>query len=260
MKKCVALSVHHYPEDFLNDLALKDRRLSELSGNMATLTNQVAAVDRLIAGRNPCPSEMLKDSRFMTGEQKKKVLRQWDGFIESGFSLSLFTDAIYQHLNLHCGFIAHYNRTGFYSTYWNGDFISFVRHAGMILRPVPAVFVNWERFLVSFQCWDEWAGMGTSMLHTLKSHLVSTLRELENEATYAFRHDLDHLYPLHLEERKRIAEEADAHRRKVIELTTRVDDMDVDSFLEEKIRVYRALFPSMDPENFVEARLASNLS
>jgi len=27
----------------------------------------------------------------------------------------MFTDAIYQHLDLHCSFIAHFNRMGFYS-------------------------------------------------------------------------------------------------------------------------------------------------
>ena len=62
-----------------------------------------------------------------------------------------------------------------------------------------------------------------------------------------------------MEERKRIADEADAHRQKVVELTTKLDDMDIDSFLEERASRYKALFPSLDPVNFVEARLASNL-
>jgi hypothetical protein len=259
MKKHVVLSLHQYPESFLDDVTLKERRLLELSGNIVTLASQIATVDHVIAGRNPCPPELLKDSKFMTAEQKKKVLRQWEKFIEGGFSFHLFTDAIYQHLNLHCGFIAHYDRLRFYSTYWNGDFITFARQTDMILRPVPGVFVNWERFLLSFQCWDEWAGMGTTMLHALKSHLTSTLRELENEVIAAFKHDLERLYPLHIEERKRIAEEADAHRRKVVELTTKLDDLDIDSFLEERSSRYKALFPSVDPANFVEARLASNL-
>jgi hypothetical protein len=259
MNKYVALSLYHYPEGFLDIETLKERRLLELSGNIAMLTTQITAVDRLIAGRNPCPPDLLKDSKFMTAEQKKKVLRQWDRFIEGGFSFHLFTDAIYQHLNLHCGFIAHFNRMGFYSTYCNNDFIVYARQTDMILRPVPAVFVNWERFLLSFQCWGEWAGMGTTMLHSLNSHLTSTLKELEDEVIDAFSHDLERLYPLHIEERKRIAEEADAHRQKVIELTTKLDDMDIDSFLEERSSRYKALFPSVDPMNFSEAQLASNL-
>jgi hypothetical protein len=257
--KHIALSLHRYPEDFLDDPALKELRLSELSDNIAILSSQIAAIDYLIAGKNSCPIEMLKDSKFMTAEQKKKVLRQWDKFIEGGFGFHLFTDAIYQHLNLHCGFIAHYNRAGFYSTYWNGDFIAFVRKTGMLVRPAPGVFVNWERLLASFRCWGEWADMGVNMLHTLKSHIISTLRELEDEAISTFRHDLERLYPLHMEERKRIAEEADAHRQKVVELTTKLDDMDLDSFLEERSSRFKELFPSVDPQSFVEVRLASNL-
>jgi hypothetical protein len=257
--KHIALSWRQYPEDFLGDAALKERRLSELSDAIGTLARQIAVVDRLLAGRDPCPQETLKDSEFMSAEQKKKMLTQWNRFIERAFSFELFTSAIYQHLNLHCGFIAHYNRSGFYSTYWNGDFIAFARKTGMLLRPVPNAFFNWERFLSSFQCWGEWAGMGTSMLHTLKSHLSFTIKELEGEAKEAFRHDLERLYPLHVEERKRLADEADAHRQKVVELTTKLDDMDADSFLEELSGRYKELFPFVDLENFEETRVASNL-
>ena len=101
--------------------------------------------------------------------------------------------------------------------------------------------------------------MGATMLHALKSHLTSTLKELENEVIAAFKHDLERLYPLHMEERKRIAEEADAHRQKVVELTTKLDDIDIDFFLENRASRYKELFPSVDPVNFAEARLASNL-
>jgi hypothetical protein len=202
---------------------------------------------------------LLKDSEFMDAEQKRKVLTQWDRFVKGGFSFHLFTDNLYQHLILHCGFIAHYNRSGFYSTYWCDDLITLARQSGMTLRPVPGVFAYWNQFLRTFQCWHEWEEMGTHMLHTLKSHLVSLRNELQNEALAIFRHELQRLYPLHLEERRRIAEEADALRQKVADLITRLDDMDVDSFLEERTKQYRALFPSMDPENFAEARLAGNL-
>lgn len=259
MKKYIALSMHHYAEGFLDNPDIKKQRLSELSANMATLSRQIAAVDGAISERSACPPETLQDSKFMTGEQKRKVLRQWDRFIQGGFSFHLFTDAIYQHLNLHCGFIAHFNRMGFHSTYWNDDFIAFARQTDMILRPVPGVFINWERFLLSFQCWGEWAGMGANMLHALKAHLSSTQGELENEVIDVFQHDLERLYPLHVAERKRIAEEADTYRSKVVELTTKLDDMDIDSFLEERIDIYKALFPSLNQANFAEARLVSNL-
>ncbi|MGD0237893.1 MAG: hypothetical protein ABSC55_25590 [Syntrophorhabdales bacterium] len=255
----VVLSLYPYPGDFLDDASLKERRLSELSVNIDTVTKQIATIDQRISGRDPCSLALLKDSEFMDADQKRKVLTQWDRFIKGGFSFHLFTDNLYQHLILHCGFIAHYNRSGFYATYWCDDLVTLARQSGLILRPAPGVFTHWERFLGTFQCWHEWEEMGTRMLHTLRSHLVSLRSELGNEVLAIFRYELQRLYPLHVAERKRLADEADALREKLAECITSLDDMDVDSFLEEKTQRYRALFPSLDPENFVEARLAGNL-
>lgn len=56
----------------------------------------------------------MKSTEFMTKEEKEKVIKQFSKFVESGFNEVLFTKPIYQHLHLHCGFIAHYNQLGFY--------------------------------------------------------------------------------------------------------------------------------------------------
>ena len=55
----------------------------------------------------------------MSAEEKGLVLRQWDRFVESGFDRKYFTDRLYKHLINHCSFIAHYNRNGFYQTYFS---------------------------------------------------------------------------------------------------------------------------------------------
>ena len=55
---------------------------------------------------------------FMSREEKEKVLQDWKSFIRSGFSYQAFTKRIYEHLHLHCMFIAHYSKDGFYSTYF----------------------------------------------------------------------------------------------------------------------------------------------
>jgi len=260
MKDYIVLSPHPYPEDFLDDAPVKEWRLSELSSNIDILTKQIATIDQCIHGKDPCPVALLQDSNFMTAEQKKRVLSQWDKFIKGGFGLHLFTDDLYQHLILHCGFIAHYNRLGFYSTYWDDTLVTFARQFHRILRPVPGMFLHWERFLRSFQCWHEWVDMGINMLHLLKSHLVSVLKELENEVAGIFKYDLERLYPLHLEERKRVALEADELRQKLVNLTTKLDDMDTASFLDDMTKRYSGLFPSMDPQTFAETDLADSLS
>ncbi len=64
----------------------------------------------------------LHDSKFMDAETKRKVLKHWKVFLESGLQKDKFTKLLYEHLIQHCSFIAHYDINGFYSTYFeNGD-------------------------------------------------------------------------------------------------------------------------------------------
>lgn len=59
-----------------------------------------------------------KDSQFMSGREKQMVLKAWVRFLKRGLHLADFSDRLYRHLHLHCSFIAHYNRAGFYQTYF----------------------------------------------------------------------------------------------------------------------------------------------
>jgi len=59
-----------------------------------------------------------KDSEFMTAREKRLVLANWKKFLKQGFKQKHFTRRLYNHLHLHCGFIAHYNIQGFYTTYF----------------------------------------------------------------------------------------------------------------------------------------------
>ncbi len=60
----------------------------------------------------------MKDTKFLSAQEKEKVLRQWNLFLKSGLSKDRFTKALYNHLIMECSFIAHYNIHGFYSTYF----------------------------------------------------------------------------------------------------------------------------------------------
>jgi len=60
----------------------------------------------------------LKDSQFMSAREKKRVLKDWKRFLESGLMWERFTKGLYEHLINHCSFIAHYDRSGFYDTYF----------------------------------------------------------------------------------------------------------------------------------------------
>ena len=60
-----------------------------------------------------------KSVRFMSAKNKALVAKQWETFLKYGLKWEHFTDKLYEHLHLHCGFIAHYNRQGFHCEYFN---------------------------------------------------------------------------------------------------------------------------------------------
>ena len=63
------------------------------------------------------------DVQFMTAKEKELVFKNWQRFIKAlstdwRNAFNAFTKRLYQHLTLHCSFIAHYDRHGFYQTYF----------------------------------------------------------------------------------------------------------------------------------------------
>jgi hypothetical protein len=60
----------------------------------------------------------IRDEEFMSAAEKKLVLRAWISFLKHGCRREHFTQRLYQHLSLHCSFIAHYNGFGFYDFYF----------------------------------------------------------------------------------------------------------------------------------------------
>ncbi len=64
----------------------------------------------------------MKDTKFMAAAEKERVLKQWERFLKGGLKQEQFDKVLYHHLIQHCEFIAHYDRAGFYSTYFeSGD-------------------------------------------------------------------------------------------------------------------------------------------
>ena len=73
-----------------------------------------------LAARQDCPHTFC-DVEFMTAKEKATVYRHWQTLVlqiaQSGLPEAMprsFTEALYDHLHLHCGHIAHYDRAGFW--------------------------------------------------------------------------------------------------------------------------------------------------
>ncbi len=65
---------------------------------------------------------VFRDSEFMSAGEKLLVQKAWVRFLKNGLRRQDFSDRLYQHLINHCGFIAHYSRAGYYTTYFeNGE-------------------------------------------------------------------------------------------------------------------------------------------
>ncbi len=58
------------------------------------------------------------DSPFMPADEKRCVFRAWTRFFKHGLQYRHFTKALYKHLILHSGYIAHYDRATFYRCYF----------------------------------------------------------------------------------------------------------------------------------------------
>jgi hypothetical protein len=94
-------------------------------------------------------TNQFKDTQFMTADEKRRVLNAWVRFLKGGLKWEQFTKALYEHLIMHCSFIAHYNRHGFYCTYFENpeDTIRFLSQ----FDP------NGDRASVEYG-WNSWLG------------------------------------------------------------------------------------------------------
>jgi hypothetical protein len=63
----------------------------------------------------------MKTVEFMTAIDKELVLKQWRLFLKGEFRFENFTHQLYDHLHLHCSFIAHYDRGGFFDFYFQNS-------------------------------------------------------------------------------------------------------------------------------------------
>lgn len=67
------------------------------------------------------------DSEFMTSKEKEKAFRCFARILKER-DINMMDHNLYEHLHLHCGFIAHYNISGFKGVYSGQGFRAIVAH------------------------------------------------------------------------------------------------------------------------------------
>src|SRR5690242_2687115 len=94
------------------------------------------------------PKYQFRDAEFMGAREKELVLKAWVRFLKNGLGFRDFTRRLYEHLHLHCQFIAHYDRAGFYATYFERgeDTVRFLSQFDQrgACRSVEYGMVSWQ--------------------------------------------------------------------------------------------------------------------
>ena len=110
------------------------------------------------------------DAEFMTAREKALVLKNWERFLRHGMKREHFAKKLYEHLHLHCGFIAHHNIHGFYSEYFEA------------VADIERFFENFCSYTAqNFGACAEFDDLNRTMRDAYKCHKRSIARQAEQD-------------------------------------------------------------------------------
>lgn len=120
-----------------------------------------------------------KDVRFLTAEEKRLVLKAWERFVRRGFQPQDFTDRLYHHLSQHCSFIAHYNRAGFYQTYFDRaeDTLRFISQFDSD-KGCKSIEYGWSAWINGPD--DSYKDINTAMIEVMGKHKEKYYKKLND--------------------------------------------------------------------------------
>ncbi len=123
-----------------------------------------------------------KDMQFLTAQQKYKAFKRFKSVIEKR-DIHLMDKNLYEHLHLHCGYIAHYDINGFKATYNDPqDFLRFCEH-----------FLKHNGQSLRWPSMSDYADVNRAMCEILEQHIDKIRQEavdFQNETELSFLHRL----------------------------------------------------------------------
>jgi len=254
MKKIAGLSLEHYPEDYLDSHSHREKRKFEIADTLEAVKKQIDIIDSKIV-RFDIP-KVMSDGQFLSAGDKQKILKQWKTFVHSGVQPEKFTKSIYNHLHLNCGFIAHYDRSGFYYTYWNDEVVRFSEKNGYETVPAPKTFFEWERFLKAFSIWGEYSDINLAMIVVLWDELRMMKDRLISEAKEIYKYEVTNAYACMDKERELIEEEILSLQEEIQEKKHQLDQLTPEKYTEMLTSDFRDLFG----DEFVEEEQLQQLT
>ena len=115
---------------------------------------------------------MFTDAQFMTAREKALVLKAWQKFLQHGLKKEHFTKRLYEHLHLHCGFIAHYNIHGFYDEYFQAG------------QDTERFFENFCSYTAqNFGAYAEYDDLHVAMRAAYQKHKANIVQQAEDDVT-----------------------------------------------------------------------------
>lgn len=255
----IALALEDYPQNYASNSSFREYRLHELSRSIKELSEQIEHCTRIIGPHQAVSPLLFKSTEFMAGDKKLRTYNDWCRFIKSGYAESCFTERIYKHLNLHCGYVAHYNRTGFYHTYWDNRIHEYARNKNLLVRPSPNAFYNWTSFCVQFNIWGDYCDINVTMIYGLRSQLVELRNELENEVVAMFQRDIANKSDLATEKKTCLDTWIEDLSNELLQLKRERLALNPESVVESYVQKYKSLFPSMRDDSFLLKGSAGNL-
>lgn len=119
------------------------------------------------------------DTRYMTAAQKERAFNCFKRVLEER-NIDKMDRNLYEHLHLHCGFIAHYNINGFKAEYSGQNFRRFVEHFDRNSR----LFCGWNHWvnLEGFEdVNNDMVNLATAMAPTIYAELELEQKNAEIE-------------------------------------------------------------------------------